>query len=203
MFSLSLMHHFLTLAAAAAATDAPRVINKESFTQDTRIEAHHVVLAAGGRLSVDTGAAVTMSVDILEIRGPFVFDGRGRAGSAGHTNSEWKSSGPCSIGIIGPGEVAHRDWEAAGGHENDRGGNGGNAYNGATFIIHYREIRFSGVSGKPGDFLTFLTDPGAPGAPGAGRRLVCGCHPNHVKHGPAGNPGSPGQPGRFELRMQH
>jgi hypothetical protein len=189
-------------ALAVGIADEPKTLDNVTLTQDTRVEEHHVILKSGGRARVANGAHLVISTEILEVQGPFVFDGRGSAGGTGHTPGEWKSSGPCSIGIFGPGEVAHRDWEASGGHPNDRGGDGGRGGNGATIIIEYGSLRFTGLSGRPGDHLTFLTTGGAGGAAGGGRRLVCGCHPQDVKYGPAGTPGPAGADGRYELRMR-
>jgi hypothetical protein len=178
-----------------------RVLTNETFDGSTSIEAAKVVLSSGGRVRVRKGTTLTIQTAELEIQGAFVFDGRGDPGTAGTTPTDFTTSGPCSTGIVGPGAVAHRDWENAGGHPNDRGGDGGPGDNGGVILVHYKIIRYVGTNARPGP-PEFLTKGGGGGAAGRGRKLICGCHPEHVKFGPNGTPGADGADGRFVLQQQ-
>jgi hypothetical protein len=170
-------------------------------TSDTVVQAERVVLPSGGRVRVRNGAHLTVVARTVVIQGPFTFDGRGDPGSPGGGAGEWTSSGACSIGLFGPGEVAHNDWEASGGHSNDRGGNGQPGGNGAVIDVRYVSTVQTGVVGDWRSQVTFLTGGGAGGPEGQGRRLICGCHSSHVKHGPSGSPGAPGTDGRYTLQQ--
>lgn len=175
-------------------------LTRQTFDRDTTIVADELRLQDGGRVTVKNGAILNLKTRLLLVLGNFVFDGRGNPGSNGGSPSEWRSSGPCTIGVVGPGEVAHNDWEAAGGHPNDRGSDGGNGGNGASIFLKYKTL--AGVN-SPVEHLQFLTSGGAAGVGGSGRRLVCGCHPSeHVKYGPKGNDGTKGTDGQYRLTIE-
>lgn len=174
---------------------------RASYDSDTEIVVDRLILESGGVLRVENGAAWHARATVIEIRGHFLIDGRGTAGAAGSTPEPWTSSGPCTnFGPFGAGDVAHDDWNAAGGHPNDRGTNGGAGRNGANIVIEYERLVFTGVSGHVADLVSFQTTGGAGGEGGRGRTLVCGCH-HEEKHGPDGTPGAPGLPGSFALRQ--
>lgn len=192
----------IAVPPASRAEARQLVLNRATYETDTSIEVERLVLESGGVLRVSNGARWHAKTVVLEIRGAFQVDGRGTPGAAGSSAGEWKSSGPCQIAFgFGPGEVAHRDWQAAGGHPNDRGTNGSAGGNGAIVTIEYELVVFSGTSGQPGVFPAFLTTGGSGGSGGRGRKLICGCHPNDEKFGPDGAPGTRGQDGAFILRQ--
>jgi len=170
------------------------------FESDTTLRQDRVVLPSNGTLRILNGAHLVIETDVLEVGGPFLFDGRGNQGAPGVSPADWTSSGSCfSLGPFGPGEVAHSDWEKAGGHPDDRGGNGQPGGPGATVEIYYKRLIVPN-GGSWQDYISTRLE-GGDGGPGAqGRRLICGCHPEHTKYGPRGTQGGSGSRGQFLLQ---
>jgi hypothetical protein len=67
--------------------------------------------------------------------------------------------------------------------------------------VYYKTLRHTGIDGRP-IAPEFFTSGGGPGQPGNGRKLICGCHAEHVKYGSPGSPGSRGTDGRHVFQQE-
>lgn len=165
------------------------------------MKAERVEIDADTEIRVLNGAHLTIEAGTLVLRGAVTIDGHGASGSDGRDGQ-----GRGSL-VIGGGDSkrlgqrcrnAHRDWENAGSHPDDRGGDGttgGDGGDGASITIRYRS-----AEGSLDEIRTKLEGgaAGKGGRAGAGRVLICGCpvhkHPN--KSGPSGSPGADGKGGQ-------